>query len=58
MVLDHLLLQQSCRISWNGLVQVFEQSLMEFYIILIEEHLEVASEMLEVGICSSLSLQN
>jgi hypothetical protein len=31
----------------------FEQSYMEFYTILPEEHLQVALEMLEVGICSS-----
>jgi hypothetical protein len=31
-----------------------EQSLMEFYTILLEEHLQVALETLEVGICSSL----
>jgi hypothetical protein len=31
-----------------------EQSLAEFYTILLEEHLQVVSEMLEVGICSSL----
>jgi hypothetical protein len=29
-------------------------SLMEFYTILLQEHLQVASEMLEVGICFSL----
>jgi hypothetical protein len=28
----------------------FEQSLLEFYTILLEEHLQVALEMLEVGI--------
>jgi hypothetical protein len=32
----------------------FEQSLVEFYAILFEEHLQVALEVLEVGICSSL----
>jgi hypothetical protein len=32
----------------------FEQSPAEFYTILLEEHLQVALEMLEVGICSSL----
>jgi hypothetical protein len=31
----------------------FEQSLVEFYTILNEEHLQVALEMLEVVICSS-----
>jgi hypothetical protein len=32
----------------------FEQSVAEFYTILLEEHLQVALEMLEVGISSSL----
>jgi hypothetical protein len=32
----------------------FEQSLAEFYTILLEEHLQVTLELLEVGICSSL----
>jgi hypothetical protein len=32
----------------------FEQSLVKFYTILLEEHLEVALALLEVGICSSL----
>jgi hypothetical protein len=32
----------------------FEQSLAEFYIILLEERLQVALEMLDVGICLSL----
>jgi hypothetical protein len=32
----------------------FEQSLREFYTILLEEHVQVALEMMEVGICSSL----
>jgi hypothetical protein len=32
----------------------FEQSLAEFHIIFLEEHLQDALEMLEVGICSSL----
>jgi hypothetical protein len=31
-----------------------EQSLTEFYTILLEKHLQVALEMFEVGICSSL----
>jgi hypothetical protein len=35
----------------------FEQSLEEFYTIHLVEHLQVALEMLDVGICSS-SLQN
>jgi hypothetical protein len=33
----------------------FEQSLEEFYTILLEKHLQVALDMLEVGICSSLT---
>jgi hypothetical protein len=32
----------------------FEQPLVEFYTILLEEHLQVALEMLEVGFCSSI----
>jgi hypothetical protein len=31
-----------------------EQSLVEFYIILLDEPLQVAVDMLEVGICSSV----
>jgi hypothetical protein len=38
-------------LEWNR--TNFEQSLAEFYTILCEEH-QVALEMLEVGICSSL----
>jgi hypothetical protein len=40
--------------SLNGLSTSFEQSLAELYTILLEEHVQVALEMLEVGICSSL----
>jgi hypothetical protein len=32
----------------------FEQSLAELYIIILEEHLQVALEVLKAGICSSL----
>jgi hypothetical protein len=32
----------------------FEQSLVEFYTILLDEHLQVALEMLEMGMYSSL----
>jgi hypothetical protein len=46
-------LQYTRKPSWNGLIQVLK-SLAEFYTILLEEHLQVALEMLEVGICSSL----
>jgi hypothetical protein len=35
----------------------FELSIAKFYTILHEEHLQVALEMLEVGICSSLQSQ-
>jgi hypothetical protein len=33
--------------------QVFKHSLAEFHAILLEEHLKVTLEMLEVGICYS-----
>lgn len=36
----------------------FKQFLAECYIIILEVHLQVVSEMLEVGICSFSSLQN
>jgi hypothetical protein len=39
--------------SWNGLIQVLN-SVAKIYTILSEEHFQVALEMLEVGICSSL----
>jgi hypothetical protein len=32
----------------------FEQSLVEFYTILLKEHLQVALDILDVGICSTL----
>jgi hypothetical protein len=41
-------LQYSGNPPWNGLVQA------ELYIIPLEEHLQSALEMLEVGICSTL----
>jgi hypothetical protein len=40
---------QSC-LEWTR--TSLEQSLAEFFTILLEEHLQVALEMLEVGICS------
>jgi hypothetical protein len=54
MVLDHLLpsIQQQSFLEWTR--TSLEQSLAKFYTILLEEHLQVALEMLEVGICSSL----
>jgi hypothetical protein len=36
--------------SWNGLLQQF----LEGFYTILEEHLQAALEMLEVGICSSL----
>jgi hypothetical protein len=36
----------------------FEESLPELYVILLEEHVQIALEMLEMLICSSLSLKN
>jgi hypothetical protein len=59
MVLDNLLpsIQPQSFLEWTW--TSFEQPLAEFYIIRLEEHLQVASEMLVVGICSSFySLQN
>jgi hypothetical protein len=54
MVLDHLLpsVQQQSFLEWT--CASCEQSLAEFYTILFEKHLQIALEMLEVGICSSL----
>jgi hypothetical protein len=45
-------LQYSHNPSPNELVQVLNS--LRFYTILLEEHLQIALEMLEVGICSSL----
>lgn len=49
-VLDHLLpaIQAQSFLEWTCL----EQSLEEFYTILLEELLQIAFELLEVGICS------
>jgi hypothetical protein len=54
MVLDHLLLsvQPQSFLEWTR--TSFEQSVAEFYTILLEEHFKVALELLEVGICVSL----
>jgi hypothetical protein len=46
-------LQYSRSPSWNGLKTGSEQSIGGFYTILLEEHLQIALEMLEVGNCSS-----
>jgi hypothetical protein len=53
-VLDHLLpsIQQQAFLEWSHVS--FEQPLEEFYTVLLEEHLQVALAILEVGICSSL----
>jgi hypothetical protein len=54
MVMDNLLpsIQPQFFMEWAR--TNFEQSVEEFYTILLEEHLQVALEMLELGICSSL----
>jgi hypothetical protein len=48
MVLDHLLpsIEQQSFLKWTS--TNFEHSLAEFYTILLEEHLQVALEMLQV----------
>jgi uncharacterized protein YggT (Ycf19 family) len=53
MVLVHLLssVQPQSFLEWTR--TSFEQS-MEFYTNLLQEHLQIALEMLEVAICSSL----
>jgi hypothetical protein len=53
-VLDHLLpsVQPQSFLDWTP--ASFEHSVAEFYTILLEEHVQVALEILEVGICSSL----
>jgi hypothetical protein len=54
MVLDHILpsIEQQFLLKWTR--TSFEQSLVEFYTILLEEQLQVALEMLEVRICFSI----
>jgi hypothetical protein len=54
MVLGQLFpsIQPQSFLDWTR--STFEESLMELYTILHEEGLQVALEMLEVGICSSL----
>jgi hypothetical protein len=53
-VLNHRLpsIQLQSFLEWTR--TSFEPSLAEFYTFLLEEHIQVALEMLEVGICSSL----
>jgi hypothetical protein len=54
MVLDHLLpsIETHAFMEWTH--TSFEQSLPEFCNILLEEHVQVALEMMELGICFSL----
>jgi hypothetical protein len=52
-VLDNLLSSLQQQSFFECTPTSFEQSLAEFYTILLEEHLQVASEILEVGISSS-----
>jgi hypothetical protein len=54
MVLDSLLPLVQLLFFLEWACTSFEQSLVEFYTILLEEHFKVALEMLEVGICSSV----
>jgi hypothetical protein len=58
MVLDYRLpsIQPQSLFEWTR--TSFEQSLEKCHAILLEEHLQVALEMLEVRNCSSFSLQN
>jgi hypothetical protein len=53
MVLNHILpsIQPQSFLEWTR--TSFEQSVKEFYIILLEEHLQVALEMLEVSVKTS-----
>jgi hypothetical protein len=52
--MDQLLLsiQQQSFLEWTR--TSFEQTVAESYTILLEKHLQVALEMVVVGICSSL----
>jgi hypothetical protein len=52
MVLDHLFASMQPQYFSGWTRTSFEQSLAEFDTIILEEHLQVALEMLEVGICS------
>jgi hypothetical protein len=53
-VSDHLLLSMMPQTFLKWTCTSFEKPLAEFYTILLEEHLQVALEMLQMGICSSL----
>jgi hypothetical protein len=54
MVMDQLLpsIQPQPFMEWTR--TSFEQSLVEFYTALLEEHLQVVFMTMEVGICSSI----
>jgi hypothetical protein len=54
MVLDQRLLSIEPQSILEWTLSSFERSATEFYTVLLEEHHEVALEMLVVGICSSL----
>jgi hypothetical protein len=53
-VLDHLLPSTQPQSFFEWTRTSFGQSLAEIYTILLEEQLQVALEILELGICSSL----
>jgi hypothetical protein len=52
MVLDHILPSAESQSFLEKTHTSFEQSITEFYTIFLEEHLQVALEMLEIGIYS------
>jgi hypothetical protein len=54
MVLDDLLPSIKQQSFLELTYTSFEESLVEMYTILLEEHLQVALEVLEVGICTSI----
>ena len=53
MVFDHLLPSTQPQSSLEWTHTSLEQSLAEFYTTVLEEHLQIALEILEVEICSS-----
>jgi hypothetical protein len=54
MVLDHRLPSIQPHSFLECTPTSYEQSLVEFYTILLEEHFQIALQMLKVGISSSL----
>jgi hypothetical protein len=54
MVLDHILPSIHPQSFFEWTRTSFEHFVAEFYTLLLEEYLQIALEMLEVGICSSL----